>query len=240
MKFLKIGQSFLFLLLLAIGVSAAPNIVQSLVVNFPVNGQVIVQAHEEVGKFPQMVFISKQTGKVLLRSSIEDKEKWLIPMEGDNVGGQPDLRFRVVRASGFSTPMIMSVGVHHGGSDNAFYLTVFGEVGGKIHRLNDRPMFANIQGGYYLGYLNKKLGYGLAVWNFIWGKGVNESHYSNHKYDIEIYQLHGGNFKRTLRRISKKMYDSDKGANSLLELGIKVADQRTGIPKIKDDLEAES
>ena len=237
MKFLRIGQTFLFLLLLSISVNAAPNIVQSLIVNFPVNGRVVVQAHEEVGKFPQMVFISKQTGKVLLHSSIEDKEKWLIPEEGDNVGAQPDLRFRALRDSGFPSPMIMSVGLYHGGSDNAFYLTVFGEVNGKIRRLNDKPLNTAIQGGYYLGYLNKKLGYGLAVWGFIWGGGVDESHYSEHKYSIEIYQLQGGKLKQTLRRTSKKMYEWDKGANSLLELGIRVTDQRKGIPKIKDSLE---
>ena len=144
---LRIGKAFLFLLLLAGGATATPHIVQSLVINFPAHGQVIVQAREEVGKFPQMLFVSKKTGKVLLRSSIEDKDKWLIP-EKDNSVSQPDLRFRVFRSSGFRSPMIMSVGVDHGGSDSHFYLTVFGEVGGKIRRLNQKPMFANIQGGY--------------------------------------------------------------------------------------------
>lgn len=236
MNFLRIGQIFLFLIVFAVGVNATPNIVQSLVVNFPSNGRVIVQSHEEVGKFPQMLFISERTGKVLLRGSIEDKDKWLIP-ESSSELSQPNLRFRVIHSTGFHSPMIMSVGLDQGGSDNHFYLTVFGEVNGKMRRLNDKPMFANIQGGYYLGYLNKKFGYGLAVWNFIWGDGINESHYSEHKYNIEIYQLQNGKLKRTLRRVSRNMYDSDKGSNSLRELGIKVSDQRAGIPKIKDSLE---
>ena len=115
----------MFLLLLACGVHATPKIVQSLVVNFPANGRVIVQAREEVGKFPQMLFISERTGKVLLLTSIRDENKWLIPEEGNTVGAQPDLRFRVVHSSDFKSPMIMSVGVYHGGSDSAFYLTVF-------------------------------------------------------------------------------------------------------------------
>lgn len=34
------------------------------------------------------------------------------------------------------------------------------------------PYLQNVQGGYYLGYLNKKFGYGLAVWN-LFGKTVN-------------------------------------------------------------------
>ena len=199
---LKVGKAFLFLLLLSGGANATPNVVQSLVVNFPSNGRVIVQAREEVGEFPQMLFISEKTGKILLRSSIEDKDKWLIP-EKDNLLSQPNLRFRVVRSSGFRSPIIMSVGVDYGGSDNHFYLTIFGEVDGKISRLNQKPMFANIQGGYYLGYLNKKFGYGLATWNFIWGKGINESHYSEHKYNIEIYPLQDGKFKQALRRVSR-------------------------------------
>ena len=145
---LRIGKAYLFLLLLAACVNAAPNIVQSLVVNFPVNGRVIVQAHEEVGKFPRMLFISEKTGKVLLGSSIEDEDKWLIPVN-DNELSQPNLRFRAIRSPSFKSPMIMSVGLYHGGSDSAFYLTVFGETDGKIHRLNQKPLFANIQGGYY-------------------------------------------------------------------------------------------
>lgn len=128
----------------------------------------------------------------------------------------------------------MSVGLYHGGSDNAFYLTVFGETDGKIRRLNQKPLNTAIQGGYYLGYLNKKFGYGLAVWSFIWGDG---GHYDYHNYEIEIYQLQDGKLKRTIRKISRKEYNSDEGFKSLRELGIKVTDQRAGIPRIKDCLE---
>lgn len=106
---------------------------------------------------------------------------------------------------------------------------------GRYFALMTKPLFANVQGGYYLGYLNKKFGYGLAVWNFIWEDG--KPHYSEHKYEVEIYQLQGGKLKRKLRQISRRTYGSDNGANSLRELGMKVSDQRTGIPIIKDSLE---
>lgn len=234
---LRLGLVLVCLLLLSSGVSAAPNIVQSLVVNFPVNGRVIVQAREEVGRFPQMLFISEKAGKVLLQSSIEVEDSWLIPEAGDTAEAQTGLRFRVIHSLGFPSPIIMSVGIFRGGSDNAYCLTVFGEVGGKIVRQNEKPLFANIQGGYYLGYLNPKLRYGLAVWNFIWGHGISGGHYSEHKYEIEIYRLQGGKLSRMLRRISRRMYDSDKGADSLRELGIRATDQRAGIPIIKDSLE---
>lgn len=129
----------------------------------------------------------------------------------------------------------MSVGADYGGSDHRFHLTIFTEVNGKIRRLSDKPLFANIQGGYYLGYLSKKLGYGLATWNFIWSD--SESHYSAHKYEMTIYQLRGARFEEVIKKVSRKMYDSTEGANSLRELGINVFDQRRGIPKIKDALE---
>jgi len=221
-------------MLASTGARAAPTIAQSLVVNFPVNGRVIVQAREEVGKFPQMLFISEKTRRPLLLSSIEDKEKWLIPEEGDTTAAQPSLRFRVIRSRGFGSPLVMSVGLFNGGSDNAYFLTIFGEVGGKILRLNGTPLFANVQGGYYLGYLNKKFGYGLAVWNFIWEDG--KPHYTDHKYAIEMYRLRGRKLKRTFRRISGRTYDSDNGASSLREIGIRATDQRNGIPGIKDSI----
>jgi hypothetical protein len=233
---LRLGLILVFLLLLPSGVSATPNIVQSLVVNFPVNGRVIVQSREEGGRFPQIAFISERTGEVLLLSSIEDEGKWLIPDESEPPEARPNLRFRVIRSAGFTSPMVMSVGLSHGGSDNGYFLTVFGEVGGKIVRLNEKPMVASVQGGYYLGHLNTKLDYGLAVWNFVWGDGP---HYSQHKYEIEIYRMQGGKLTQTLQRITRRMYASDKGAYSLRELGIRATDQRAGIPVIKDSIGAE-
>lgn len=226
----RFAPTLIFLLLVSSGIGAEPKIVQSMDVNFPVSGQVLVQASEEVGKFPQMVFTSPKTQQELLRSSIKDKDRFLIP-EADTAETITDLRFGVINSEGFRSPMIMAVGIYRGGSDNAYFLTVFGEVGGRIVRLTPQPLFANIQGGYYLGSLNKRLGYGLAVWNFVWETGV---HYSEHKYEMEIYQLRGNKLIRTLRRVSRKNYDSDKAESSLLELGIKVTDQRKLIPVIKD------
>ena len=75
----NIIQSFALLVLLSSGVAAAPAIAQSAVVNFPVNGTVAVEARDEVGQFPQMVFTSQRTHQQLLLSSIEDKDEWLMP-----------------------------------------------------------------------------------------------------------------------------------------------------------------
>jgi len=204
-----------------------------LIVDFPVNGRVVVQAREQIGKFPQMLFTSEQTHKTLLLSSIEDSDKFLIPAADDAPEFWPSLRFRVIQSPGFKSPIIMSVGLFTGGSDNAYFLTLFTEVGGKMVRLNQKPLFANVQGGYYVGYLNKQLGYGLVAWDFVWQDGP---HYSAHKYSMNIYRIQRARLKRILHTTSKKEYDSDKGADSLLELGIRVVDQRNEIPRIKETL----
>src|SRR5262249_17445028 len=155
-----------FLTFLTTPAIGAPTIAQSAIVEFPVNGKVTVQAREQIGRFPQMLFISGKSNKALLVSSIEDRDKWLIPAAGAPTESWPSLRFRVIHSPGFASPVIMSVGLFTGGSDNAYFLTLFAEVGGRIVRLNQRPLFANIQGGYYLGRLNKRFGYGLATWDF--------------------------------------------------------------------------
>jgi len=213
---------------------ASAKVVQSSVVEFPSNGRVIVQAWEEVGRFPSMRFVSEKTREVLLQCAIRDKDKSLAP-ENDELT-PPILRFRIIHSSGFNSPLIMSVGVAYGGSDSAFFMTVFGEVQGKIKSLNARPFFANIQGGYYLGRLNDKLGYGLVTWNFIWGGDPGESHYSEHRYKEQVYRLQDGELKLTLSRVSRKKYTGN-GSASLREIGIRVSDQRRGIPRVRDSLD---
>ena len=99
-------------------------------------------------------------------------------------------------------------------------------------RLNDKPFFTNVQGGYYFGALNKRFGQGLAVWNFVWDDG--KEHYTNHKYQIDIFLLRRGKLRRTLTTTSRRTYDTGNGAHSLRELGIRGYDQRAGIPRIED------
>jgi len=224
-------QTLALLVVLSPAVSAAPAIAQSAVVNFPANGRVTIEAREEAGKFPQLVFTSQRTHQPLLVSSIEDQDKWLIPLADEPSYVRPIVRFRVIRARGLRSPMIMAVALRTGGSDNGFYLAMFSEIGGKVRRLNDAPLLTTVQGGYYFGYLNKRFGYGLAVWNFIWDRGP---HYTDHKYHIDIYRFAGEKFKRTLQTVSRRTYYTGKGANSLSELGINAYDQRAGMPQVED------
>src|SRR5258707_5155085 len=74
-------------------VNGKSSVAQSSIVKFPINGRVIVQAREEPGKYPEMVFISERTGRVLLRSTIHDRDKyrWLFWDPRDD-GSHPALR----------------------------------------------------------------------------------------------------------------------------------------------------
>src|SRR6266700_3222777 len=101
-------RTFALLVLLSPAVCAAPATAQSAQVNFPMNGRVIVEAREEVGKFPQIVFTSERTHQQLLLSSIEDKDKWLIPLADEPSFARPVVRFRLIRARGLRSPMVMA------------------------------------------------------------------------------------------------------------------------------------
>jgi hypothetical protein len=227
----KLSSVSFFLLFFPLATLA--DVVQSKIITFPENGRVVVQAHEDAGKYPRMVFVAKKTGRVLFENTIRDGEKWLL-FDPRDVDSHSQLRFREITSSGFKGPIIMSVGVMHGGSDDAFFLTLFGEYHGKLRRLNSTPIFANTQGGYFVGHLNKRLGFGLACWNFIWGHEAEESHYSLHRYGVELYELRSGRFQRVLRANSKKMYHPDKSWASLREFGVAAHDQRVGVPVIRD------
>jgi hypothetical protein len=210
--------------------------VQSELVNFPGTGRVEVEAQEKIGDFPRIVFRRSTDKKLLLQSAVKDKEGFLRP-EANSDLTQPVLRFKVIRSPEFSSPIVMAIGLFYGGSDNGYFLTLFTESNGRIIRLNGEPIENNVQGGYYLGNLNQRFGFGLAVWGFIWGNAPGEVHYSAHHYDIDLFKINKGKLVNVHSFTSRKMYDEDKAAASLGELGIKAHDQRMNIPLIRDSVE---
>jgi hypothetical protein len=210
---------------------AASRPAQSLVIGFPASGRVIVQAQEEIGKNPRMILISERTGKVLLDYGFQGVEDRLKPT-GKWPGVDPFLRFRVIHSGGFRTPLILAVAVALGGSDEAYWGVVIGEVDGILKALTQDEMFIQVQGGFYAGFLNKELGYGLVVWNFDWVFG-DEIHYDYHHYEVEVFTLKGDRFVSRRKYLSKHRYKSN-GAKALRELGIYARDLRVGIPRVRE------
>lgn len=209
-------------------------VVQSKLVDFPVNGEVLIQAREQFKQNPRILLTSRATGKVLLSHSVSEDDDLLMPETDDPSSVlNPYLRFRVLHSKGFKGPMILAVAVSVGGADHGFFGIIIGEVDGRLQVLTRKNLVTNVQSGLFLGYLNKRWGYGLVRWKFTWDDGA---HYDFHPYEIEIYKLKGGAFQSVQKYISKRKYFG-RGFRALRELGINAVDQRKGIPRMRDYLE---
>jgi hypothetical protein len=214
-------------------VCAASRISQTETVAFPQVGKVVIQAREAVGAFPRIVFTAKDSKAALLNYVISDKGGLLKPTPDSSPDTGPFLRFRVLHPEGFKSPVILAIAVCPGGSDHGFWATVIGEVGGKLKVMLPQPVFANIQGGFYIGKLNKKLGYGLAVWTFVWNDGA---HYDDHPYETRLYTLQNEQLVFKEKVVSKRKYQGN-GAEALKEIGIEAHDLRAEMPKMKEYIE---
>ena len=198
-----------------------PEIVQSQVVTFPVHGPVLVQAQKHYTHFPKIILRSRKTGQILFEHEIQD--------EDGTIKDHQLLGFRVLRIKGIPTPVIFALGIVAGGSNSTFYLALIGEVDGKLTSLLDRQLDCGTQGGYYVGYLNKKYGVGFVRWTYIWDMD-QEVHYDFHHYEIEVFSYINGKFTQVEKYISKKKYD-DYGFGAVHELGIRARDQRSRVPR---------
>jgi hypothetical protein len=235
---MRIHKPILLFLLIGYVISAPASgkerVVQSKTVVFPINGKVRIQAREQLNQNPRILVTSLVNGKVLLSHSISEAQD-LLKSETDDPSSllNPYLRFRVLQSKGFSSPMVLAVAVSPGGSDHGFFGIIIGEVQGRLQVLTRENLVTNIQSGLFLGYLNKRWGYGLVRWKFTWDDGA---HYDFHPYEIEIYKLKGGEFQSVYRYTSKKKYYG-RGYRALRELGIHAVDQRKGIPRMRSYLE---
>lgn len=209
-------------------VFSTPRIVQSRLVVFPKAGPVLVQAREETGHNPKIVVLAQHSRKVLLTHEISAPEDELKPTTDQPPVYNAFVRFQVLRPACFATPLILATAVAPGGSDHGFWSAVIGETNGKLTVLIPNAL-NHVQGGLYLGYLNKQFGCGFVGWNFVWNDG---SHYDQHPYEVEIYMWRGGQLVPQPKYESKRKYVGN-GAAALRELGIRAQDQRRQIAKVK-------
>ncbi len=117
-----------------------------------------------------------------------------------------------------------------GGSDCKYEGIVVGSVKGKLSVLTPKPVETLAEGGIYLGDLGSGQGYGLAVWDFIWGP--SESHLDPHRYKVTLYRYDRAHFRFVpLRRVeSKKRHGSYDEA--LSELGLPYSNLLSSIPDL--------
>jgi hypothetical protein len=209
-----------------------PVVVQSEVVYFPGLGGVIVEAIEQVGHFPKLVFKAKNSKRILLQSTLADPDRFLVPQGG--YATDPFLRFQVIKVPRTRSPFIMAVAVTPGASDCGFSGTMYGLAGDKIARLFGGLVSSAVQGGLYFGKLNERLGYGFVGWDFDWNQGA---HYDRHKYWVTVYQLKGERLVKVLHRLTHHKYELEDNSKAPLEFGFRVTDQRRGLPKANEFLD---
>jgi hypothetical protein len=198
--------------------AASRYVKQEEVVNFPRLGAVRVRAVEVPGRLPRLEFASAKTGRRLLSVAVGTSDpKAFVREPGDSLIN-PLVRFRVLRGTGLTDPLIFAVAVRPGGSDHGFETTLVAEAGGRLKPLALRPQpINNLQGGVFVGDLGGGRGHGLAVWSFIWEDGP---HYGRHRYGVSLYPFDArrATFGSRRRLESKGAHDSGEGA--LEELGL--------------------
>lgn len=181
-------------------------------------GQVRVEAIEPVGKLPKLRIWEIQPGRLLFSTSVGTLNPHFYVIPAEKSATNPRLRFRVIEGMFPHSPLILAVAMSPGGSDCKYEGIVIGTVKGKLSLMTPKPVETLAEGGIYLGDLGNGQGYGLAVWNFIWGP--NESHLDPHRYKVALYR-----YDRTHSRFvqlrtveSKERHSSDEEALSELSL----------------------
>lgn len=158
--------------------SASIKVTQAALVNFKTHKDVLAVSIEEFKK-PLRLLLLGEDNEVIF--STQFRQDWP-PREGFSYAN-PLLRFKVLHIKGLPSPMIFAVAVFPGGSDIGYAVKMIGEKNGKIATLSKDAIDLSIQNGVYLGYINRKYGYGMITWEFQW----EEAHYDPHKYKIKIY-----------------------------------------------------
>lgn len=204
---------------------AEPIVTCSQVVKFPVNGNVLVESLQEENEYPTILLSSEKTGKILLQHAIRDHDGLIKEYR--------IVEFKTFQPDGFESPIILGIGIIPGGSDSSYYGVLIGEVNGKLEVLNKSRLYIKTQGGFYLGYLNKKYGPGFVSWTFIWGDNPAEAHYDLHHYKIEVFAYRNGRFIKVKNYISRKRYEN-YGVDAPGELGIQVTDLRSQFKYYQD------
>jgi hypothetical protein len=191
-------------------------------------GQVRVEAIEPVGKLPKLRISETRSGRLLFSTSVGTSSPNFYVIPAEKWATNPRLRFKVLDGMFPHSPIILAVAMSPGGSDCKYEGIVIGTVKGKLSVLTPKPVETLAEGGIYLGDLGSSQGYGLAVWDFIWGP--NESHLDSHRYKVALYRYDRVHSKFVLFKTveSKEKHSSDDEA--LSELGLPYSNLLSNFP----------
>jgi hypothetical protein len=197
--------------------------------NFPGIGMVGIKTVKAVGAVPAIVLTNAQ-GRVLLNATVGSAQSDTFAIQQNADGTMnPTVHYAVLPGPDPSSVAVLAVAAATGGSDCAYEAIVFGSEHGKLSLWTPRDIDTLAEGGIYVGDLGGRRGYGLAVWNFIWG---NEPHVAPHRYAVTLYRLNRKRmqFIKTADMATRAKYADDAAA--LRELKLTFPNLTRSIPKL--------
>jgi hypothetical protein len=197
--------------------------------NFPGIGPVSIKTVKSVGAVPAIV-MTNANGKVLLSTTVGGSESEYFKIQQNADGTMnPTVHYAVLPGPDPSSLAVLAVAAATGGSDCAYEALVFGSERGKLSLWTPHNIETLAEGGIYVGDLGGRRGYGLAVWNFIWG---SEPHVAPHRYTVTLYKLNRKRmqFFKTTTLTSRGHYADDMSA--LRELKLTFPNLTRSIPKL--------
>jgi hypothetical protein len=160
--------------------------------DFPGIGMVTIRTIKAVGALPSVALANAQ-GRVLLNATVGGTQSEYFRMaQGADGKMNPTVHYAVLPGPDPTSRAVLAVAAATGGSDCAYEAIVFGSERGKLSLWTPKTLDTMAEGGIYVGDLGARRGYGLAVWNFVWG---NEPHVAPHRYRVWLYHLNRSRMK---------------------------------------------
>jgi hypothetical protein len=197
--------------------------------DFPGIGTVTIRTIKAVGALPAVV-LADSSGRVLLNATVggTQSEYFRIAQSSDGTLN-PTVHYALLPGPDPTSRAVLAVAAATGGSDCAYEAIVFGSERGKLSLWTRKTLDTMAEGGIYVGDLGSRRGYGLAVWNFIWG---NEPHVAPHRYRVSLYHLNRRRmiFYPTMTLTTRGHYSDDAAA--LRELRLTFPNMTKAIPAL--------
>ena len=196
---------------------------------FPGIGMVTIRTIKAVGALPS-VALADARGRVLLNATVGGTQsEYFRIAQGADGTLNPTVHYALLPGPDPTSRAVLAVAAATGGSDCAYEAIVFGSERGKLSLWTPKTLDTMAEGGIYVGDLGARRGYGLAVWNFIWG---NEPHVAPHRYRVWLYHLNRRRmmFYPTVTMTTRGHYASDTSA--LRELRLSFPNLTKAIPDL--------
>ncbi|WP_419759059.1 hypothetical protein [Acidisoma sp.] len=196
---------------------------------FPGIGMVTIRTIKAVGSLPAVV-LANARGRVLLNATVGGTQsEYFRISQGADGTLNPTVHYALLPGPDPTSRAVLAVAAATGGSDCAYEAIVFGSERGKLSLWTPKTIDTLAEGGIYVGQLSPRRGYGLAVWNFIWG---NEPHVAPHRYRVSLYHLNRRRmiFYPTGTMTTRRRYSDDSSA--LRELGLTFPNLTKAIPDL--------